>query len=99
MTIPTGRTRTSKAVALFLALIGSIFVSGAGALPANPQDSVRNFYDVLLSTMKNGSDPRAERALCGIGSGRQRRVRCAVHGAARGRPVLGDPDPEPSSSS
>jgi phospholipid transport system substrate-binding protein len=54
MTIPTGRARTSKAVALFLALIGCIFVSSADALPANPQDSVRNFYDVLLSTMKNG---------------------------------------------
>jgi phospholipid transport system substrate-binding protein len=26
----------------------------AAALPANPQDSVRNFYDTLLTTMKDG---------------------------------------------
>jgi phospholipid transport system substrate-binding protein len=54
MTIPTVRARTVKTVALFLALIAGIFASSADALPASPQDSVRNFYDVLLSTMKNG---------------------------------------------
>jgi len=43
MTIPTGRARTCKAVALVLALIGGIFAGGADALPASPQDSVRNF--------------------------------------------------------
>jgi phospholipid transport system substrate-binding protein len=54
MTIPTGRAWTVKTVALVLALIGSVFVGSVAALPASPQDSVRNFYDVLLSTMKHG---------------------------------------------
>jgi phospholipid transport system substrate-binding protein len=54
MTSLTGRARTSKIVALFLALMGTIFASAATALPASPQDSVRSFYDALLATMKNG---------------------------------------------
>src|SRR5271155_5402654 len=55
MSIPTGRTRTSTIVALlFLAPMAGIFVTGANALPASPQDSVRSFYNVLLTTMKNG---------------------------------------------
>jgi phospholipid transport system substrate-binding protein len=55
MSIPTGRTRTSTIVALlFLAPMAGIFATGADALPASPQDSVRSFYNVLLTTMKNG---------------------------------------------
>src|SRR5271154_6491142 len=55
MSIPTGRTRTSTIVALlFLAPMAGIFVTGANALPASPQDSVRSFYNVLLTTMKSG---------------------------------------------
>ena len=54
MTSLTRRARTSKIVALFLALMGTIFASAATALPASPQDSVRSFYDALLATMKNG---------------------------------------------
>jgi phospholipid transport system substrate-binding protein len=45
---------TGKVVALTLALTGVIAVGGAGALPSNARDSVRNFYNVLLTTMKNG---------------------------------------------
>ncbi len=55
MSIPIGRTRTSTIVALlFLAPMAGIFATGANALPASPQDSVRSFYNVLLTTMKNG---------------------------------------------
>jgi phospholipid transport system substrate-binding protein len=46
-----------KVVTLILALIGGIVVAAAAALPQNPQagpqESVRSFYEVLLSTMKN----------------------------------------------
>jgi phospholipid transport system substrate-binding protein len=44
-------------VVLLLAVISGLFATGATALPQSPQtgpqDSVRNFYDVLLTTMKN----------------------------------------------
>ena len=43
----------AKVVALSLALMGGIFAVDAAA-PPSPQDSVRSFYNVLLSTMKNG---------------------------------------------
>jgi phospholipid transport system substrate-binding protein len=53
---PQGLTR--RVVALFLLLIGGVSATGAAALPPNlqagPQDSVRDFYEVLLTTMKNG---------------------------------------------
>ncbi len=52
----TARGKTGKIVALCLGLIGGIFGAGA-ALPQNlqtgPQESVRSFYGVLLTTMKN----------------------------------------------
>jgi len=44
----------AKVVALSLALMGGIFAVDAAALSPSPQDSVRSFYNVLLSTMKNG---------------------------------------------
>jgi phospholipid transport system substrate-binding protein len=51
-------TRIGKIIALSLILIGEVFASGAAALPptleASPQGSVRTFYEVLLTTMKNG---------------------------------------------
>ena len=50
----TGRASNSKIVTLCLALAGGLLATGASALPASPQDSVRSFYDVLLATMKNG---------------------------------------------
>ncbi|HTV45552.1 MAG TPA: ABC transporter substrate-binding protein [Stellaceae bacterium] len=52
MTSPTRRAGAGRIMALCLALIGA--TSGARAVPASPQDSVRNFYDVLLTTMKHG---------------------------------------------
>jgi len=39
---------------LALLLTTSISAVAAAALPANPQDSVRSFYDTLLTTMKDG---------------------------------------------
>ena len=93
MTIPTGRARTSKAVALFLALIGSIFVSSADAASRQPAGQRAQLLRCLALDDEKRPDPRAERALCGTGSGRYRGIRCAVHGSARRRPVLGDPDP------
>lgn len=46
-----------KLPTLVLALIGGIVATAAAALPQNPQtgpqESVRSFYEVLLSTMKN----------------------------------------------
>lgn len=56
MTNPTRRAGTGRIAALSLAaaLIGGLFTVRAGAVPASPQDSVRNFYGVLLATMKNG---------------------------------------------
>ncbi|HUC08847.1 MAG TPA: ABC transporter substrate-binding protein [Stellaceae bacterium] len=51
------REMNSKAIALVLALIGGIIATPATALPQSPQasaqDSVRSFYRVLLTTMKN----------------------------------------------
>jgi phospholipid transport system substrate-binding protein len=44
---------TGRVIALFLALTGGSFVAAAAALPQGPQDSVRSFYQVLLTTMKN----------------------------------------------
>jgi phospholipid transport system substrate-binding protein len=38
-----------------MALVGGFFATGAVALAATPQDSVRGFYEVLLATMKHGS--------------------------------------------
>ncbi len=54
MTIPMMRARTGKVLALCLALLCAISTTAAVALPASPQDSVRSFYNVLLTTMKNG---------------------------------------------
>jgi len=51
------REMNSKAIALVLALIVGIIATPATALPQSPQasaqDSVRSFYRVLLTTMKN----------------------------------------------
>jgi phospholipid transport system substrate-binding protein len=52
MTSPTRRAGAGRIMALCLALIAA--TSGASAVSASPQDSVRNFYDVLLTTMKHG---------------------------------------------
>lgn len=53
----TPRCRTPYVVALVLTVIGGMFTTTAGAVPqslqAGPQDSVRGFYQVLLTTMKN----------------------------------------------
>ena len=52
----TPRGKTGKIVALCLGLMGGIFGPGAAlpqSLQTGPQDSVRSFYDVLLTTMKN----------------------------------------------
>lgn len=53
----TPRYGTPYVVALALTVIGGMFATATGAvsqsLPAGPQDSVRNFYQVLLTTMKD----------------------------------------------
>jgi phospholipid transport system substrate-binding protein len=53
----TPRCGTHSVVALVLAVIGGMLATAFGAvpqsLPAGPQDSVRKFYQVLLTTMKN----------------------------------------------
>ena len=48
--------RTGKIVGLSLALSLSVgmFAGSTAALAVNPQDSVRGFYDTLLTTIKNG---------------------------------------------
>ncbi len=58
MRVPwTFRGVSEKVATLILALIVGIVATGAAALPQNPhtgpQQSVRSFYEVLLSTMKN----------------------------------------------
>jgi phospholipid transport system substrate-binding protein len=50
------RPRFGKALALLLVVAGGILARQAAALPMSPQASVRSFYDVLLSTMKNGPE-------------------------------------------
>lgn len=54
----TPRARFGRIIALSLLLAGAVFAAGAAALPPNseagPQSSVRGFYAVLLTTMKNG---------------------------------------------
>jgi phospholipid transport system substrate-binding protein len=52
----TPSVRSSKIAVLCLALLVSVGISAvaAAALPVNPQDTVRGFYDSLLATMKDG---------------------------------------------
>lgn len=52
----TPSVRSGKIAVLCLALLVSVGISpvAAAALPVNPQDTVRGFYDTLLATMKDG---------------------------------------------
>jgi phospholipid transport system substrate-binding protein len=52
----TPPARAGKIAALGLALLLAVAISAesAAALPVNPQDTVRSFYDTLLTTMKDG---------------------------------------------
>jgi phospholipid transport system substrate-binding protein len=47
-------SRRIAGLSLALSLILGMFAGSTAALAANPQDSVRGFYDTLLTTMKNG---------------------------------------------
>ena len=48
-------TWTGRIASLCLALLLAVGIAArAVALPTNPQDSVRSFYDTLLTTMKAG---------------------------------------------
>jgi phospholipid transport system substrate-binding protein len=51
---PSPRKRKIAGLWLALLLATSISTGAAAALPANPQDSVRSFYDTLPTTMKCG---------------------------------------------
>lgn len=51
---PSPRRGKIAVLCLSLLLATSIFPVATAALPANPQDSVRSFYDALLTTMKDG---------------------------------------------
>ncbi len=50
------RTRLGKAFALSLFIAGGVLARQAAAVPMSPQASVRSFYNVLLTTMKNGPE-------------------------------------------
>ena len=50
----TPSPRAGKIVGLGLALLLAICGESAAALSVSPQDSVRGFYDTLLTTMKDG---------------------------------------------
>lgn len=50
------RTRLGKALVLSMVVAGGILARPAAAVPMSPQASVRTFYDVLLTTMKNGPE-------------------------------------------
>ena len=52
----TPSPRTGKIAGLGLALLLAVAISAesAAAPPVSPQDSVRSFYDTLLTTMKDG---------------------------------------------
>ena len=47
-------SRRIVGLSLALSLILGMFAGSTAALAANPQDSVRGFYDTLLTTMKSG---------------------------------------------
>jgi len=47
-------SRPIVGLSLALSLIFCMFARSTAALATNPQDSVRGFYDTLLTTMKNG---------------------------------------------
>ena len=47
-------SRRIVGLSLALSLIFCMFARSTAALATNPQDSVRGFYDTLLTTMKNG---------------------------------------------
>jgi phospholipid transport system substrate-binding protein len=48
-------SRRIVGLSLALSLILGMFAGSTAALAESPQDSVRSFYDTLLTTMKNGS--------------------------------------------
>ena len=50
--IPYSRRIVGLSLALLLIL--GMFAGSTAALAENPEDSVRSFYDTLLTTMKNG---------------------------------------------
>lgn len=54
LTTPSPRRGKIAGVCLALLLATSISAVAGAAVPANPQDSVRGFYDALLTTMKDG---------------------------------------------
>jgi hypothetical protein len=47
-------SRRIVGLSLALSLILGMFAGSTAALAENPEDSVRGFYDTLLTTMKNG---------------------------------------------
>jgi phospholipid transport system substrate-binding protein len=55
MTLPRPHIRALRILALCLTLASGIVAAPATAAPSDPQASVRSFYDVLLTTMKNGT--------------------------------------------
>ena len=56
MNTRASRTRWGKVLALSLVIAGGLLAGQAAAVPMSPQASVRTFYDVLLTTMKNGPE-------------------------------------------
>ena len=55
VTLGTPRRRSKiGGLCIALSLAVGIFAESAAALAVNPQDSVRGFYDTLLTTMRNG---------------------------------------------
>jgi phospholipid transport system substrate-binding protein len=53
-TTPSPRTGKIAGLCLTLLLAVAVTAESAEALPVSPQDSVRGFYDTLLTTMKDG---------------------------------------------
>jgi phospholipid transport system substrate-binding protein len=51
---PSARSRKIAALCLALVISVGAAAAAAAALPVNPQDTVRSFYDSLLTTMKDG---------------------------------------------
>jgi phospholipid transport system substrate-binding protein len=51
---PSNRSGKIVALCLTLSLALGTFAAAAAALPVNPQDTARSFYDTLLTTMKDG---------------------------------------------
>jgi phospholipid transport system substrate-binding protein len=81
-----------KAVAFVAGLGLSMLSYPVHATPAGSGDTVQEFYDALLGTIKNGRTTGSKQSFHATGAGYSPQLRHRLDGAVGGRPVLGQSD-------